>query len=132
MGVAEGVDLHTVVLVDFRHLTVLRKAVQCNHSDLLGGVGPSDKKADGDGAEEKANGASDHCEPQGHRNERNSDEEADEANAKTGGDVFAPRGGEGLPAGLEGVADALTFQNQVRDHEEGHDPPSEATKEVND
>ena len=132
LGVAKGVGLHAVVLVDFGHLTVLSIAIERRNSHLFSSTGPGDEKADGDGAEEQADRAGHRDESDGHNHQRNADEESDEPNAKAGGDVLAPGGKEGGFAGLEGVADGLAFQDEVWNHEEGHDPPRQSTNEVDD
>ena len=131
LSVAKGVDLHALVLVHFRHLAVLCVAVQGHHGHLLCSVGPRDQQSDGDGAHDQADRSSDGGQADGQSDDGDADEEGDETDAQTGSDVFTPRPEEGGLAGLERVTDALALQDQVRQHEEGHDPPRQSTDEVN-
>jgi hypothetical protein len=89
--IAEGVGLHAGVLVHLGHLAVLAKAVQGDHSHLLGGVDGGDQQTDENGANEESGGAHGHREADGDDDQRNADEKADQADAQARGDVFTPR-----------------------------------------
>ena len=132
LSVAKGVGRHASILVDFWHLSVLREAVQSDHSDLFGGVGPSDQESDEHGAHKEAQRSSNEGQSNGQGHDGDAEKEGDQSDAEAGHDVFAPCAPEHGLAGFECITDALSFNDEVGEHEERHEPPHQATDEVND